>query len=341
MPSVTTPPSCPASRAIPRIGVSERRLRNPVWMSRARSVPAFIVANRAPWMNGTASAKATKELVGKPGRRVSAFRPPELTASSSNGKTSGEITFAGCRTVRTTERLPSWKTWSARTLKPVLQRALAAAARLHRRRSPRASDLRQEHVVERRLVEPQVCNIDSRVVERPDDVGKADLSRIQTDRDALRRAAGIPETGKHVGQSRRVVGIGRDRLDGRPADFSLELVGRALGDDVAVVDDPDAVGENVRLLEVLGCQKDGDLVLAREPGDLVPERGAALDVETGRRLVEEEHARAVHKRHREVEPALHPARVAADLSVGRMRQPDARDQLVGALVPLAARQRLQ
>src|SRR5205823_6498679 len=93
------------------------------------------------WMNGTASAKATKELVGKPGRRVSAFRPPELTASNSNGKTSGEITFAGCRTVRTTERLPSWKTWSARTLKPLLQQALAAAARLRRDRSgsPRQS----------------------------------------------------------------------------------------------------------------------------------------------------------------------------------------------------------
>ena len=64
-------------------------------MSRARSVPAFIVANRAPWMNGTASAKATNELVGKPGSRVSALRPPELTASSSSGKTSGATTFAG------------------------------------------------------------------------------------------------------------------------------------------------------------------------------------------------------------------------------------------------------
>src|SRR4029078_1014383 len=64
---------------------------------------------------------------------------------------------------------------------------------------------------------------------------------------------------------------------GRPPNFSLELIGGSLGDDVAVVDDPDAVGENVRLLEVLGRQEDGDLVLAREPGDLAPERGAALN----------------------------------------------------------------
>jgi hypothetical protein len=46
-----------------------------------------------------------------------------------------------------------------------------------------------------------------------------------------------------------------------------------------VVDDPDPVGEHVRLLEVLRGQEDGDAVLAREPRDLLPERGAALDVE--------------------------------------------------------------
>ena len=80
---------------------------NPVWMSRARSVPVFIVANSAPWMNGTASRNATIELVGKPGRFVSAFSPPEFTASSISGKTSGATTFAGWRIVRTTERRPS------------------------------------------------------------------------------------------------------------------------------------------------------------------------------------------------------------------------------------------
>ena len=106
---------------------------------------------------------------------------------------------------------------------------------------------------------------------------------------------------------------------------------------MAVVDDPDAIGEDVRLFEVLGGQEDGDLVLAREPRDLVPKRGAALNVEPGGRFVEEEHAWPVDECHREVEPALHPARVAADLAVGSMCQPDAGDQLVGALVAFAAR----
>ena len=56
-----------------------------------------------------------------------------------------------------------------------------------------------------------------------------------------------------------------------------------------------------------------------EPLDLLPERGAALDVEAGRRLVEEEDPRAVHERQRQVEPALHPARVAPHLAVGGLR----------------------
>ena len=57
---------------------------------------------------------------------------------------------------------------------------------------------------------------------------------------------------------------------------------------------------------------------------------AALDVEAGRRLVEEEDARPVDERHREIEPALHPARVAAHLAVGGLGQADALEQLVRA-----------
>ena len=50
----------------------------------------------------------------------------------------------------------------------------------------------------------------------------------------------------------------------------LQLVGRALGDDAAVVDDPDAVGELVGLLEVLRGEEDGHAELAVEPPHLVP-----------------------------------------------------------------------
>ncbi len=93
--------------ATPRIGVSASRLRKPVWMSRARSVPAFIVAKSAPWMNGTASAKARTSRSGSPGRCVADCRPLEFTASRSSGKTSGDDDVRRLARVRTTERRAS------------------------------------------------------------------------------------------------------------------------------------------------------------------------------------------------------------------------------------------
>ena len=83
-----------------------------------------------------------------------------------------------------------------------------------------------------------------------------------------------------------------------------------------MVDDPDPVGEHVGLLEVLRRQEHRHAVLAREPGDLLPEGRAALRVEPRGRLVEEEDARPVDEREGEVEAALHAAGVAADLAVG-------------------------
>ena len=82
--------------------------------------------------------------------------------------------------------------------------------------------------------------------------------------------------------------LGRGPPRPRPADLGLERGRRALRDDVAAVDDADAVGEDVGLLEVLGGEEDGDAVLVREPADLLPERGAALRVEACRGLVEEQ-----------------------------------------------------
>ena len=57
---------------------------------------------------------------------------------------------------------------------------------------------------------------------------------------------------------------------------------------------------------------------------------AALRVEAGGRLVEEQDPRRVDEREREVQPALHAARVAADAAVGRLGQPDALEQLLRA-----------
>ena len=97
-----------------------------------------------------------------------------------------------------------------------------------------------------------------------------------------------------------------------------------------MVDDADAVGQRVGLLEVLRREEHGHALVVREPPDLLPERRSALQVEARRRLVEEQDARAVHEREREVQAALHAARVAADAAIGRFGQPDALEQLLRA-----------
>ncbi len=119
--------------------------------------------------------------------------------------------------------------------------------------------------------------------------------------------------------------LGHD-LDRRLADLSLQFRGRSLGDDLAVIDDPDAIGQHVRLLEVLRGQEDRDAFFPGKASDLLPERGAALWVEARGRLVEEENRRIVDQRQREIEAALHAAGVRSDLAVGGVREPDAVEQ---------------
>ena len=103
----------------------------------------------------------------------------------------------------------------------------------------------------------------------------------------------------------------------------------------------DPVGEHVGLLQVLRGQEDGHALLPRQARDLLPERAAALRVEARRRLVEEEDARPVDEREREVEPALHPARVRPHLAVGGLGETDAREQLLAAAAALVAADAVQ
>ena len=95
----------------------------------------------------------------------------------------------------------------------------------------------------------------------------------------------------------------RDHVTG---DLALERVRRPLRDDHSVVDDREPVGERVGLLEVMRRQEDGRAVLA-EGADLVPHAGACLGVETGGRLVEEQHLRPVDDPEPDVESTPHPA----------------------------------
>src|SRR5206468_10900208 len=125
------------------------------------------------------------------------------------------------------------------------------------------------------------------------------LAGTEPDGAAVLGAARLAEAGDDRRRPLVLTSVEGNDLDGRPTDAGLQLVRRALGDDVAVVDDPDTVGEDVGLFEVLRGQENSDTVVARQPADLVPERGPALDVEPGRRLVEEQDPRRVDERERQ------------------------------------------
>ena len=281
---------------------------------------------------------------------VADFRPLAFTASMNSGKIIDGTICAGWRIVLSTERRASTPTWVPRVTgrggraRPgsaaavALMRAPARARPRAGRAGPaapgaleRAAGLREEDVVERRLVQPQVGDLQALGVERADDVGERLLGLAQAHRDALDRAAAIlAEALEHAATAARSARVGGDRLERRAPDLGLQLGRRALGDDLAVVDDADAVGEDVGLLEVLRGEEHGHAVVGGEARDLLPQRRAALDVEAGRRLVEEQDPRVVDEREREVEPPLHAARVAADAAVGGVAEPDALEQLVAA-----------
>ena len=101
------------------------------------------------------------------------------------------------------------------------------------------------------------------------------------------------------------------------------------------------VRKDVGLLEVLRREEDGHSRLPSHQRDLVPDVGAALRIETRGRLVQEENARAMHEREREVEPPLHAPRVAGDLAVGGVHETDAMEKLLRARATLLLRHALQ
>src|SRR6185437_10019649 len=61
-------------------------------------------------------------------------------------------------------------------------------------------------------------------------------------------------------------------VEGLRAEFPLEPLGVALGDNAALVDDGELAGQLVRLVEVVRGEQDGHLVRRGEGADLVPHR---------------------------------------------------------------------
>jgi hypothetical protein len=69
-------------------------------------------------------------------------------------------------------------------------------------------------------------------------------------------------------------------------DASLKRLGRAIGHDLPAVDNGDAVGKLIGLLEVLGGEEYGGAVLHVQAAYLIPQRHAGYRVEPGGGLIE-------------------------------------------------------
>jgi hypothetical protein len=115
---------------------------------------------------------------------------------------------------------------------------------------------------------------------------------------------------------------------GLARDLAGELVGAAVGDDLAAGQDEDPVGQLLRLVEVVGGEQDRGVLEVGQHVYEVVEPAPCLRVEAGGRFVEEQQFGPADQADRNVEPAALAARQRADPLLGVLRQPDRTDELV-------------
>jgi hypothetical protein len=113
-----------------------------------------------------------------------------------------------------------------------------------------------------------------------------------------------------------------------------ERLGRPLGNELAVVNDADAVAQPGRLFHVMGRVEDGDA----QPADGLENGVAALRVDPDRGLVEHQQLGPVQQARRHVGPPLHAARVGPDAVLAPVRQPHQLQRLADASLQLLAAQ---
>ncbi len=141
------------------------------------------------------------------------------------------------------------------------------------------------------------------------------------------------EFGERVRSAGGVPGAGQADGDGVAGDLLLELLGGALGDDAAVVDDADPVAQRVGLVQVVGGEQHRHALLA-QPADLGPDLGPAARVEPDGGLVQEQHPGPVDHAESEVEAAPLAARVGLAGAVAELAEVEGRQALLRALLRL-------
>ena len=330
--SPSVPAWRPSTRLVRRTGAASSRSKKPNSMSPASAVPLVSPASSAPWMivPGTTKREVGGD-VGEPAQALRGARPARDHREQHQRQHERRH-----QQLRAPE-LHAQRAPAERGDDPALARD--AHARLPGALEVRAGD-GGEHVVERRRLDLDRLDHDVVLVERADHRRDRALAGRRAQHDARRRGGIGRLDGAEPGERRAgalgAVRVGQLDVQRRLADARLQRVRRPLGDEPAGGDDADAVGELLGLLEVLRGEEDGRAVVV-ERAHLAPQRAAARRVQAGRRLVEEQHARPVHEREREVEPPPHPAGVAADAAVAGLREPDALEQLGRALARRAGR----
>ena len=188
----------------------------------------------------------------------------------------------------------------------------------------------EEDVVEAGLAQGQSGDGDLRRVERAEHVGArpGPVRDRQLDHEVLDDRRLLRERREQLDRAAQGIAVAQRHRDDRGPQVGLELGRRPLGDDAPVVDHHDVAGQAVGFLEVLRGQQDRRAV-ADQLLDGDPQALAALGVQPGGRLVEEEDRRVRHQRGGQVQPPAHAARVGLQHAITGAGQAEFLEQLVG------------
>ena len=96
--------------------------------------------------------------------------------------------------------------------------------------------------------------------------------------------------------------------------LTLEVVRGVEGNDLAMVDDGDAVAV-LSLVHVVGREEDGEVLLTAEIANILPDAVAGLRIESQRRLVEEQHSREMYEAPCDLKPSFHSTGVRTDVAL--------------------------
>jgi len=203
---------------------------------------------------------------------------------------------------------------------------------------------RQEHVIEGRPPDADVVDDDPCLRQRADHLDE----RLRAARGRQRQLAGVgvdhgvldSEWPDEPSGTFRVRAFVDHDLDALATDLRLELIRGAAGDDLAVVDDGDGVGQLVRLFQVLGCQQQCRALTNQCPDDL-PHAQSTAWIKPRRGLVQEQQSGPTDEGTREVQPAPHAAGVGLDDPTTGLHEVELLQQLPGTRACLLAGQLVQ